>query len=108
MPPPNQPFYRDAHLVVDLRGRLVILDSQILTLTRMEYRVLALLAQHPGEAVPRAILLMRIRGHVPELSPRRVDIHIRRLRRKLGVYAEHYIETVFGVGYRFRPALPRS
>ena len=58
MPPPNQPFYRDAHLIVDLRDKVVILDSQILTLTCMEYRLLALLVEHAAEVVPRPILLM--------------------------------------------------
>ena len=94
MPPPNQPFYRDAHLIVDLRDKVVILDSQILTLTRMEYRLLALLVEHAAEVVPRPILLM--------LTPT-VDAHLWRLRKKLGTYAGQYIETVIGVGYRFRP-----
>ena len=94
MPPPNQPFYRDAHLVVDPRDRVVILNSQMLTLTRMEYRLLALLVEHAAEVVPRPILLM---------LTRKVDMHIKGLRRKLGAYADQYLETVFGVGYLFRP-----
>jgi DNA-binding response OmpR family regulator len=80
---------------VSLRDRLVILDSQILTLTRMEYRVLALLVEHAGEIVPRPILL-KLTGTV--------DLQLWRLRRKLARYRDHYIETVVGVGYRFRPA----
>jgi two-component system, OmpR family, alkaline phosphatase synthesis response regulator PhoP len=99
----NPPFYRDEHLFVDLRDRVVTLDNETVRLTRKEYRLLALLAQHVGEAVPRPILLMRIRGHVPELSLRRVDIHIRRLRKKLGIYGKQRIEAVLGLGYRFRP-----
>ena len=43
------PFYRDEHLYVDLRERVVILDSQVITLTGMEYGLLALLVEHPGE-----------------------------------------------------------
>jgi DNA-binding response OmpR family regulator len=93
--PPNQPFYRDGNLLVDLRDRVVILDRQILTLTRMEYRLLALLVEHAGEVVTRPTLLM--------LTPM-VDAHLWRLREKLGIYANWCIETVVGVGYHFRPA----
>ena len=103
MPPPNQPFYRDAHLVVDLRGRVVILDSQILTLTRMEYRLLALLVEHAVVVVTRPILLIQIWRWAPEIHQHKVDTCIRGLRRRLWTYADQYIETVVGVGYRFRP-----
>jgi DNA-binding response OmpR family regulator len=78
---------------------MVMLDSEILTLTRMEYRLLALLVKHAGEVVPRPDLLM--------LTPM-VDTHVWRLRKKLGKYANQYIEAS-GVGYSFRPAaLPRG
>ena len=91
----NPPFYRDEHLFVSLRDPLVILDSRILTMTPMEYRLLALLVQHAGEVVPRQILL-KLTGTV--------DVHLWRLQKKLGKYANQYIETVVGVGYCFRPA----
>jgi len=97
MPSLDEQYYRDEHLSVDLRDRVVILDGQILILTRTEYRLLALLVEHAGEVVPRPILLM--------LTPT-VDVHLWRLRRKLGVYADRYIETVPRVGYRFRPCQP--
>ena len=60
-----------------------------------------------GEIVTRPILLMQIRGYGPRMGPRRVaalDV----LRRKLGVYADDYIQTVTGIGYRFRPFLSRN
>ena len=87
--------------------QLVILDGETVTLTRMQYRVLALLVQHAGEVVPRPTLSMQIWGHVLAASSRAVDIHIRGLRRKLGVYGGMYIETVVGIGYRFR-TMPRG
>ena len=94
------PFYRDEHLFVSLRDRLVILDSKILNMTPMEYRLLAVLVEHAGEVVPRRTLLM--------VTPT-VDAHIRRLRRKLGMYFDRHIERVYGTGYRFRPAFrPRD
>jgi len=105
--PPNRHFYCDAHLFVDLRHEVVTLDGETVRLTQMQYQVLALLVRQAGEVASRANFLMQIWRHVPELSPRQVDMHIKALRRKLGRYADHYIETVIGVGYRFRP-LPRA
>jgi DNA-binding response OmpR family regulator len=89
---------------VDLRQQVVILDSQRVTLTRMEYRLLAMLVQHGGELMPRTILLTHLWGYAPEtMRTRTVDVHIRRLRKKLAPYDSQCIETVVGVGYRFRP-----
>jgi DNA-binding response OmpR family regulator len=85
------PLYRDEHLLVSLRDQLVILESKILTLTRTEYRL-----THAGEVVPRPILLM--------LTPT-MDMHLSRLRQKVGTYFDRHIETVIGVGYRFRQIL---
>ena len=96
MSPLNQQFYRDEHLFVDLLKQVVTLDGEILTLTRMEYSLLALLVKHAGEVVPRPILL-KLTGPV--------DVHIWRLRKKLGKYASQYIEAS-GAGCRFRPAAP--
>ena len=88
---------------MDLRYELVMLDNQVLPLTRKEYCLLLLLVQHAGEAVPRKTLLMQVWGHVPEMCARAVNVHVQRLRRKLGIYGDQYIETAHGVGYRFRP-----
>jgi DNA-binding response OmpR family regulator len=99
----DQQYYRDAHLFVHLRHQVVMLDGQAITLTRMEYRLLALLVQHAGEVVTRTIILTQIWGHAPETPTRTMDVHVRRLRKKLGIYGRQYIETVTGVGYSFRP-----
>ena len=85
----------------------MMLDGKTITLTRLQYRVLVLLVENAGEVVPRGAFLRQIWGHMPELSPKQVDVHIQALRRILGEYADRYIETVHGVGYRFWPALPR-
>ena len=87
---------------MDLRQQAVILDSETVRLTRMQYRLLALLVEHPGKVVPRATLSLHVAGDARGTSPRHVDYHIRGMRRKLGIYADEYIETVIGVGYRFR------
>jgi DNA-binding response OmpR family regulator len=107
LPPPSldQPFYRDEHLFVHLRHQIVMWDGQAFTLTRMQYRVLALLAEQAGGVVPRTQLRRPL--SLPETHTRVLDVHIHGLRRKLGVYADH-IETVTGIGYRFRPFLPRD
>jgi DNA-binding response OmpR family regulator len=96
--------YNDGRLYIDLRRELVILESQVLPLTRKEYCVLVLLVQHAGEAVPRKTISMQVWGHAHTTGPRKAENHIRGLRSKLGIYANRYIETVRRVGYRFRPA----
>ena len=95
--------YRDEHLSLDFDQQLCALDSQRMTLTRKEYDLLALLVQHAGEIIPREALLMRVWGYGAEIRTRTLDVHVRRLRKKLGVYADQYIETIFGIGYRFQP-----
>ena len=80
-----------------------MLDGQAITLTRMEYRLLALLVEHAGVVVTRPVFLIQLGGDSPEIRERRVDACIHGLRRKLGVYADQYLETVFGVVYLFRP-----
>jgi DNA-binding response OmpR family regulator len=56
--------------------------------------------------------LLRVWGYSTQIRTRTLDVHIRRLRKKLGPYAETYIETIFGIGYRFQPyrahVLPHS
>ena len=96
-------FYRDAHLTLDFEHRSATLDSQPLSLTRKEYDLLALLVSYAGIIIPRAEVLMRVWGYSTEIRTRTLDVHIRHLRRKLGTYADVYIETVFGVGHRFQP-----
>lgn len=95
--------YSDEHLSVDFDQQLAALDLERMTLTRKEYDLLALLVQHAGEIIPREALLMRVWGYGAEIRTRTLDVHVRRLRKKLGVYADQYIETIFGIGYRFQP-----
>src|SRR5579871_6354443 len=96
-------LYRDAHLTLDFQRQCATLDSTPLTLTRKEYDLLALLVSYAGVIIPRAEMLMRVWGYSTEIRTRTLDVHIRHLRKKLGSYADVYIETVFGVGHRFQP-----
>src|SRR5580693_3125912 len=97
------PSYQDEHLTINFEQQAAILDSQRMTLTRKEYDLLALLVQHAGEIIPRDALLMRVWGYGAEIRTRTLDVHVRRLRKKLGGFADQYIETIFGIGYRFQP-----
>jgi two-component system, OmpR family, alkaline phosphatase synthesis response regulator PhoP len=74
-----------------------------LVLTRKEYDLLALLVQNAGELVTREALLMRVWGYSNQIRTRTLDVHIRRLRKKMGENSGTYIETIFSVGYRFQP-----
>src|SRR5271154_859882 len=87
------PPYRDEHLTIDFDQQSAILASERMTLTRKEYDLLALLVQHAGEIIPREALLMRVWGYGAEIRTRTLDVHVRRLRKKLGSFADQYIET---------------
>jgi DNA-binding response OmpR family regulator len=81
--------------------RSVQLDGQEIELTPKEYDLLVLLASHPGWVFKREVLLQQIWGDSYEGFDRTIDNHITRLRKKLGPLGEK-IETVWGVGYRFK------
>src|SRR5208283_4082924 len=95
--------YHDAHLTLDFERKSATLDLQPLSLTRKEYDLLALLVAYAGMIIPRSEVLMRVWGYGAGIRTRTLDVHIRHLRKKLGAYADVYIETVFGVGHRFQP-----
>jgi len=101
--PVTLPPYQDEHLTVDFEHRVVRLDSQPVGLTRKEYALLALLVGNASEIVPRNALLREIWGYGTGIRTRTLDVHVRRVRKKLGGYADQYIETIFGIGYRFQP-----
>jgi two-component system alkaline phosphatase synthesis response regulator PhoP len=97
------PHYQDPHLDLDFEHKVAKLDTQPMGLTRKEYELLAMLIQNAGEVVDRETLLFRIWGYTAEIKTRTLDVHIRRLRKKMGAQNGAYIETIFGVGYRFQP-----
>ena len=77
------------------------LNGQEIDLTPKEFDLLALLASHPGWVFKREVLLQQIWGESYEGFDRTIDNHITRLRKKLGPLGEK-IETVWGIGYRFK------
>lgn len=94
--------YQDEHLLFDYGSATVFVDLREVTLTRKEHELLSLLVEHNGEIVPRDVLLDRVWGYGKDIRTRTLDVHIRRLRKKLFPYGEVYIETIFGMGYRFQ------
>ncbi len=100
--------YRDLHLEMDFVSGSVSLDSRPMVLSRKEYQLLSVLVQKAGELVSRDALLLMVWGYGGQIRTRTLDVHIYRLRTKLGNYGCQYIETIFGDGYRFRPFFQRS
>lgn len=100
---PTANCYRDAHVELDYGAEALRVDARSVPLTRKEFELFSLLAQNAGEIIPREILLERVWGYGKDIRTRTLDVHIRRLRKKLGLYGDQYIETIFGVGYRFQP-----
>jgi DNA-binding response OmpR family regulator len=95
--------YSDSHLTVDFTRKSITLDARAIQLTRKEYELLSTLVQNAGEVLTREHLLWHVWGYSNQIRTRTLDVHIRRLRKKLGSHADLYIETIFGVGYRFQP-----
>jgi DNA-binding response OmpR family regulator len=89
-------------LTLDLGARRVVVESREVGLTRKEFDLLTDLVQGRGRVLSRELLLERVWGYDHPGETRTVDVHVRQLRKKLGPAADGYIETVVGVGYRFR------
>jgi len=88
-------------LALNLETYQAAIQGRPLDLTFMEYELLRFLAAHPGKVFTREALLSRVWGYEYFGGARTVDVHIRRLRAKLGEENAHLIETVRSVGYRF-------
>jgi DNA-binding response OmpR family regulator len=92
---------RNGDLSIDEATYTARLRSRILDLTFKEFELLKYLAQHPGRVFTRAQLLQEVWGYDYFGGTRTVDVHVRRLRAKLGADHEQLIGTVRNVGYRF-------
>ena len=94
---------RSGDLVVDTNGYTASLRGHPIDLAYKEFELLKYLVQHPGRVFTRAQLLQEVWGYDYYGGTRTVDVHIRRLRAKLGGEYESLIGTVRNVGYRFDP-----
>ena len=98
---------RAADIMLDRNGRLVAVGERRVDLTPSEFDLLATLMAAPGRAFTRLDLLDRLQGTAYEGYERTIDVHIRNLRAKIEPDSRNprYVETVFGIGYRFAAQL---
>ncbi|MDI6695025.1 MAG: response regulator transcription factor [Anaerolineales bacterium] len=96
---------RAADIELDRAGRTVTVGGKFVDLTPSEFEILAILMATPGRAYSRLELLDRLQGAAFEGYERTIDVHVRNLRAKIEPEPAKpkYIETVYGVGYRFAP-----
>lgn len=98
---------RAGPILIDRAAHRVSVDARELDLTPTEYRLLLTLAERRGRVQARRHLLETVWEAAPDIQTRTVDMHVQRLRTKLGS-AGDLIETVRGFGYRLKVAQPRS
>ena len=93
---------------LDRGARRVFLNSRELTLTSTEFNLLEFFLTHPGRAYSREQLLEAVWGEQRYVTPRTVDVHVRRLREQIEEQAENprFLTTVRGFGYRFEEGSP--
>lgn len=88
-------------LILNVETYQAVIDDAAMDLTYMEYELLKFLASHPGQVFTRETLLSRVWGYDYFGGARTVDVHVRRLRAKLGDEHSALIQTVRSVGYSF-------
>ena len=99
--PPQAPtVYQGKHLRADFDAVAIEVDGQAIRLTRREFELLRFLVDNRNRVLSRDRLLERVWGYERFIETRSVDVHVGRLRAKLGI-AGQQIETVVGLGYRF-------
>ena len=97
--------YEDDHLLIDFDDIRVVCQGSKIKLTNKEFTLLSVLARSPDRVITRQQLLDSVWGYSYYGDARTLDVHIRRLRQKLGECG-YCIETVVGVGYRFVGCAP--
>ncbi|MEX5234242.1 winged helix-turn-helix domain-containing protein [Kocuria arenosa] len=106
--PENDTRIRAGSVVIDDAAYSAHVNGQPLNLTYKEFELLKYLAQHSGRVFTRAQLLSEVWGYDYYGGTRTVDVHVRRLRAKLGADHEHLITTVRNVGYSFATTRARE
>lgn len=94
----NQVFETESGLKIDRNKYLIELDGKEISLPKKEFELLALLASKPGNVFTRDFILSSVWGDQVVVGDRTIDVHIRKLREKIG---DKRISTVKGVGYKF-------
>jgi len=86
------------NIIIDREEYKVVNDGTELVLPRKEFELLALLASKPDKVFKREVILDKVWGQEVVVGGRTIDVHIRKLREKIG---EHHFKTIKGVGYKF-------
>ncbi len=86
-------------LAIDRESYSVTLEKDEITLPRKEFELLYLLASKPGKVLTRDEIMLKVWGTQVVVGDRTIDVHVRKLREKIG---EKYIKTIKGVGYKFK------
>ena len=104
VPPGDDKVIQNGGLVIIPNERKVLVDNEEIHLTPKEYDLLFLLSQNPEQVFPRETLLEKIWGYDYFGDTRTVDMHVQRVRKKLGDNSSNpkYLQTIFGVGYKIR------
>ena len=90
----------DSGIVIDRERYLVLRDGEEMNLPKKEFELLSLLSSQPGRVFTREVILSNVWGNDVVVGDRTIDVHIRKLREKLG---DNRFKTVKGVGYKFEP-----
>ncbi len=85
-------------IIIDIDKRLVIKGEGVIKLPRKEFELLVLLASKPEQVITRDMIYTKVWGNDVFVSDRTIDVHIRKIREKIG---GEFIETIKGVGYKF-------
>lgn len=96
--PASQPIVDFGELKIDIEKHAVYIGEKLIDLPKKEFNLLVLLSSKPGKVFKRENILDTVWGDEVVVGDRTIDVHIRKLREKLG---EDYIKTVKGVGYKF-------
>jgi two-component system phosphate regulon response regulator PhoB len=101
---PNAPsLVKFEHIEIDASAMQLRVHGELVTTTATEFRLLDYLARHPGRVFSRDHLLDAVWGDARFVTPRSVDVYVRRIREKIEEDAEtpRYLKTMRGAGYRF-------
>jgi len=95
----SRPVFSGKTLTIDRDRYVVIRNGEEMNLPKKEFELLSLLVSQPGKVFTRSAILSEVWGNDVVVGDRTIDVHIRKLREKLG---DHYFKTVKGVGYKFQ------
>ncbi|MDF1610973.1 MAG: response regulator transcription factor [Stygiobacter sp.] len=100
----NQNFVQHEFIKIDKEKHLVFINDEEIFFPKKEFELLKLLLENKGKILTRKKILESVWGNEVFVVDRTIDVHIRKIREKLGDYSP-YIETIKGIGYKFRESI---